>query len=49
MRTHRQMRWAAAGAALGMGLAVSMLGAPVAAAEEVPDLPGAISVALSRC
>ncbi|RYF46339.1 MAG: alpha/beta fold hydrolase, partial [Comamonadaceae bacterium] len=44
MRTHRQMRWAAAGAALGMGLAVSMLGAPVVAAEEVPDLPGAISV-----
>ncbi|MFD6062243.1 esterase/lipase family protein [Rhodococcus wratislaviensis] len=44
MRAHRQMRWAAAGAALGMGLAVSMLGAPVAAAEEVPDLPGVSSV-----
>ncbi len=42
MRTHRQMRWTAA--AVGAGLAAGILSAPVAAAEEVPDLPGAISV-----
>jgi len=42
MRTHRWTECVAA--AVGVGCAVSILWAPVAAAEEVPDLPGAISV-----
>jgi triacylglycerol lipase len=42
MRAHRHGMWAAA--AVAVGLAASILVAPVAAAEEVPDLPGASSV-----
>ncbi|QSE87651.1 alpha/beta fold hydrolase (plasmid) [Rhodococcus pseudokoreensis] len=42
MRVHRQMRWVAAAA--GVGLAASIVLAPVAAAEEVPDVPGVSSV-----
>ena len=42
MRTHRQMRRATA--AVGFGLAAGLLWAPVVAAENVPDLPGAVSV-----
>lgn len=42
MRAYRPMRWVAA--AVGVGSAASILWAPVAAAEEVPDLPGASSV-----
>ncbi|TQC49809.1 alpha/beta fold hydrolase [Rhodococcus sp. WS4] len=44
MRAHRQMRWAATAGAVGVWLAAGILSAPVAAAEEVPDLPGVSSV-----
>nr|WP_271209151.1 alpha/beta fold hydrolase [Rhodococcus wratislaviensis]GLK33614.1 hypothetical protein GCM10017611_04560 [Rhodococcus wratislaviensis] len=42
MRAHRRMGWVAA--AVGVGWAASTLVSPVAAAEEVPDLPGVSSV-----